>query len=54
MASRAKNKITFARLARERKLRDRRQEKQAKNDVRKRATEMTQEPFTDTTQAGDQ
>jgi hypothetical protein len=38
MASRAKQKTTFAKLAREQKLRERRQEKQARKDARKRTT----------------
>jgi hypothetical protein len=37
MASRSKNKTTFAKLAREGRLRERRIEKQAKKDARKRA-----------------
>jgi hypothetical protein len=40
MASGGKKKTTFAKLAREQKLRERRQEKQAKKDARKRAPEM--------------
>lgn len=39
MASRGKKKTTFAKLARESKLRERRVEKQAKKDARKRASE---------------
>jgi len=39
MASRGKKKTTFAKLARESRLRERRLEKQAKKDARKRATE---------------
>jgi hypothetical protein len=53
MASRSKNKTTFAKLAREQKLRERRQEKQVRKDVRKRATKVTPAPFTETAQAGD-
>lgn len=39
MASRSKNKTTFAKLAREGRLRERRMEKQAKKEARKRAAE---------------
>jgi len=39
MASRGKKKTTFAKLARESKLRERRLEKQARKDARKRAAE---------------
>jgi hypothetical protein len=39
MASRSKNKTTFAKLAREGRLRERRMEKQAKKAERKRAAE---------------
>jgi len=39
MASSGKRKTTFAKLARESKLRERRLEKQAKKDARKRAAE---------------
>ena len=39
MASGGKKKTTFAKLARESKLRERRLEKQAKKDARKRASE---------------
>ena len=39
MASRSKNKTTFAKLAREGRLRERRIEKKAKKDARKRAAE---------------
>ena len=38
MASSGKRKTTFAKLARESKLRERRLEKQAKKDARKRAS----------------
>ena len=37
MASRGKKKTTMAKLTREARLRDRRQEKQARKDARKRA-----------------
>ena len=40
MASGGKKKTTFAKLAREQKLRERRRDKQAKKDARKRAIEM--------------
>lgn len=39
MASRSKNKTTFAKLAREGRLRERRMEKQAKKEARKRAAD---------------
>jgi hypothetical protein len=39
MGSRGKKKTTFAKLAREQKLRERRQIKQAKKDARKSALE---------------
>jgi hypothetical protein len=39
MASRGKKKTTFAKLARESRLRERRLDKQAKKDARKRAAE---------------
>jgi hypothetical protein len=38
MASSGKKRTTFAKLAREQKLRERRQDKQAKKDARKRDT----------------
>jgi hypothetical protein len=44
MASGGKKKTTFAKLAREQKLRERRQEKKAKKDARKRAGEPDVEP----------
>ena len=40
MASGAKKKTTFAKLAREAKLRERRFDKQAKKDARKRAAAL--------------
>lgn len=43
MASSSKKKTTFSKLARESKLRERRLEKQAKKDARKRAAD-TQRP----------
>jgi hypothetical protein len=42
MASRSKNKTTFAKLAREGRLRERRIEKQARKEARKRAAENPQ------------
>jgi len=39
MASSGKNRTTFSKLARESRLRERRIEKQAKKDARKRASE---------------
>ena len=39
MAAGGKKKTTFAKLAREQKLRERRQDKQAKKDARRRAAE---------------
>ena len=45
MASRSKNKTTFAKLAREGRLRERRMEKAARKDARKRAAE---DPFSQT------
>jgi hypothetical protein len=39
MASRGKQKTTFAKLARESRLRERRLDKQAKKDARRRAAE---------------
>jgi hypothetical protein len=44
VASGGKKKTTFAKLAREQKLRERRQDKQAKKDARKRASEGLPEP----------
>ncbi|HEY3943783.1 MAG TPA: hypothetical protein VGL78_01025 [Solirubrobacteraceae bacterium] len=48
MASRSKNKTTFAKLAREGRLRERRIEKQAKKEARKRAAENPQAQPEDT------
>ena len=48
MASRGKKKTTFAKLAREAKLRERRVEKAARKDARKRAAEFPPAPFGDT------
>ena len=52
MASSAKKKTTFAKLARESKLRERRLEKQAKKDARKRASENQPTQLTDPPVAG--
>jgi hypothetical protein len=51
MASSGKKKTTFAKLAREQKLRERRQEKQARKDARKRTGEIDPALFRDTTPA---
>ena len=48
MASGAKRKTTFAKLAREQRVRERRLEKKAKKDARKRAAEAGPEQVTDT------
>lgn len=48
MASSGKKKTTFAKLAREQKLRERRQEKKAKKDARKRTPELDPPPSSDT------
>jgi hypothetical protein len=45
MASRSKNKTTFAKLARESRLRERRMEKQAKKEARKRAADTQPTPL---------
>lgn len=47
MASRGKKKTTFAKLARESRLRERRLDKQAKKDARKRAAEIQPQPLGD-------
>jgi hypothetical protein len=52
MASSGKKRTTFAKLAREQKLRERRRDKQAKKDARKRLTEMDPEPHTNTVPSG--
>jgi hypothetical protein len=49
MASGGKKKTTFAKIAREQRLRERRQDKQAKKDARKRARENEQAPLSDPT-----
>jgi hypothetical protein len=51
MASSGKNKTTFSKLARESRLRERRLEKQAKKDARKRASEHQPPQRTDTPSA---
>ena len=52
MGSGAKRKTTFAKLAREQKLRERRQEKQAKKEARKRAGEVDPAQVRDITPTG--
>jgi len=52
MASAGKKKTTFAKLAREQRLRERRQDKQAKKDARKRETGVATEPVSDLPLAG--
>ena len=52
MASSGKKKTTFAKLARESRLRERRLEKQAKKDARKRAAEQAAQ-LSDTPAADD-
>jgi len=52
MASAGKKKTTFAKLAREQKLRERRQEKQARKDARKRPGEIDPAHSRDTGPAG--
>jgi hypothetical protein len=53
MASNNKRKTTFAKLNRERKLLERRQEKQARKDARKRAAAQEQAPPSDTLTSDD-
>jgi hypothetical protein len=48
MASRSKNKTTFAKLAREGRLRERRIEKQARKEARKRAADTQPTRLDDT------
>jgi len=48
MASSGKKKTTFAKLARESKLRERRLDKQARKAARKRAAEIQPEALNDT------
>ena len=52
MASGAKKKTTFAKLAREQKLRERRLDKQARKEARKGATDTGPQPFRDGQPAG--
>jgi hypothetical protein len=54
MASGGKKKTTFAKLAREQKLRERRRDKQAKKDARKRTneTDLMKPPQTQPTTSG--
>jgi hypothetical protein len=49
MASGGKTKTTFGKLAREQKLRQRRQDKRAKTDARKPGGEIVAAPFGETT-----
>jgi hypothetical protein len=51
MASGSKKKTTFAKLAREQKLRERRQDKQAKKDARRREIEIDLPPSGETAAA---
>ncbi len=44
MASSGKKRTTFAKLAREQKLRERRRDKEAKKDARRRAAEESPSP----------
>ena len=53
MASGGKKKTTFAKLAREQKLRERRRDKQAKKDARKRGVGTDPEPLRDAVPASD-
>ena len=48
MASGGKKKTTFAKMAREQKLRERRRDKQAKKDARKRAGQIEVSTLPDT------
>ena len=52
MASGAKKKTTFAKLAREQKLRERRLDKQARKEARKGATDTSPTPPRDGQSAG--
>jgi hypothetical protein len=45
MASSSKKKTTFAKLAREQRLRERRQDKQARKDARRRASGVDSGPL---------
>ena len=51
MASGGKKKTTYAKLAREQKLRERRRDKQAKKDARKSVVEIGPASLTDTKSA---
>jgi len=53
VASRGKKKTTFAKLAREQKLRERRLDKQARKDARKQPPEMDLAPLENTERAAD-
>ena len=53
MASGGKKKTTFAKLAREQKLRERRRDKQAKKDARKQQSEVDLTPLPDATPPSD-
>lgn len=53
MASRGRKKTTFAKLARESRLRERRLEKQAKKDARRRASENQQDQPADRPPGGE-
>jgi len=53
MASSGKRKTTMAKLNRERKLLERRQEKQARKDARKRASTYDPDPLSDTRAVND-
>jgi hypothetical protein len=52
MASSGKRKTTFAKLAREQRVRERRLEKKAKKDARKRGVEPDPEQVTDSGPGG--
>jgi hypothetical protein len=53
VASRGKKKTTFAKLAREQKLRQRRQDKQARKDARKQTSETDLAPLANAEPAAD-
>ncbi len=53
MASSGKKKTTFAKIAREQKLRERRRDKQAKKDARKRAGQIDLAGLPDTVPPAD-
>lgn len=54
MASSGKKKTTFAKLARESKQRERRQDKQARKVARRRAAELHAQQVVDGVRAGDE